>query len=230
MNTEDLLKIAQSSKNRFDMWSSIINALQIKSVAEVGVFRGEFAARILEMSSNIDQYLMVDPWRKLNNWDKPYNKEDNHFEEIYREAMSKTEFAKDKITVLRETTSEAVKHIPDKSLDFAYIDGDHTLRGITIDLIKMLPKIKLKGLIVGDDFNKNTMNSHMGFEPTMVCPYAMYFAEAMNLPFVCLPFNQFLIVNDPSQGYRLIDFVGGYKDLSLKKMLLARQQVEGQHK
>ena len=33
--------------------------------------------------------------------------------------------------MLRGTTTEVIDRVPDRSVDFAYIDGDHTLRGIT---------------------------------------------------------------------------------------------------
>jgi hypothetical protein len=54
--------------------------------------------------------------------------------------MKKTEFASAKRVVLRGRTKEVIDDIPDNSLDFAYIDGDHTLRGITVDLIKVFPR------------------------------------------------------------------------------------------
>jgi hypothetical protein len=49
--------------------------------------------------------------------------------------------------VLRGRTRELINQIPDDSLDFAYIDGDHTLRGITIDLVRLLPKMREGGVI-----------------------------------------------------------------------------------
>ncbi len=95
--------------------------------------------------------------------------------------------------MLRGRTKEVIDEIPDGSLDFAYIDGDHTLRGITIDLIKLMPKVKEGGLIGGDDFTNTPWQHDIRFEPTLVCPFGIYFAEAMDLPIVALPFNQFLI-------------------------------------
>lgn len=37
---------------------------------------------------------------------------------------------------------DAIDAVADGSLDFAYIDGDHTLRGITLDLLKTYSKVK----------------------------------------------------------------------------------------
>lgn len=80
---------------------------------------------------------MVDPWANLPEWNKPFNVSQQIFDDIYREMDAKTAFAAHKRRILRGCTKEVVAGIPNESLDFAYIDGDHTLRGITIDLIKI---------------------------------------------------------------------------------------------
>jgi len=115
------------------------------------------------------------------------------FKDVYAEALLKTDFAASRRIVLRGRTSAVIDQIPDQSLDFAYIDGDHTLRGITVDLIQVLPKIKDGGLIGGDDFVNKPWQDDAAYEPTLVCPFAVYFAEAMGFPFVALPHKQFLI-------------------------------------
>jgi len=119
---------------------------------------------------------------------------------------------------LRGRTKDIVDEIPDESLDFAYIDGDHTLRGITIDLIKLLPKMKKNGLIGGDDFITTPWQHDIDFEPTLVCPFSIYFAEAMDLPIIALPFNQFLIQKRDNASFSFIDITGDYNDVSLNKL------------
>jgi predicted O-methyltransferase YrrM len=85
-------------------------------------------------------------------WNKPLNTNDADLETARRAAIAATTFAASKVTVLRGTTIEVIGRIPDETLDFAYLDGDHTLRGIPIDLIKVYPKIKPGGVIGDDDF------------------------------------------------------------------------------
>ena len=140
---------------------------------------------------------MIDPWRPLSHWNKPANVSASRFADVHRHAIDSTAFAASKIVVLRGTTSDVAAQIPDELLDLAYIDGDHTLRGITIDLLTMLRKVRPGGLIVGDDYFEDPWHHGVAYEPTLVCPFAMYFAEAMNMPFVALPFRQFLILNEP---------------------------------
>ena len=88
----------------------------------------------------IETYYMIDPWRNLADWNKPANTSDEQFEVFHREALERTGAHEAKRVVLRGTTAEVIDRIPDGSLDLAYVDGDHTLRGITIDLVRCSPR------------------------------------------------------------------------------------------
>jgi hypothetical protein len=129
-------------------------------------------------------------------------------------ALGKTDFAKSKRIVLRGRVKDVIKEIAASALDFIYIDGDHTLRGITLDLMLLFDKVKDSGFIGGDDFNCNPWQHGTGFEPTLVCPFAVYFAEAMNVPIRALPHGQFLIHKQPS-GFKFVDPANRYANLSL---------------
>jgi len=207
-----------SSTDRVQLWEKILRTLKAETVAEIGVWKGNFAQQMLERCECIRQYYMVDPWATLPDWNKPLNVAAQNFDAVYEEAMKKTAFAASKITVLRGRTKEVVDRIPDNSLDFAYIDGDHTLRGITIDLIKLLPKIRSGGFIGGDDFINTPWQHDIRYEPTLVCPFSVYFAEAMDLPIVAMPFSQFLIHKEDAAHFTFTDATGHFGDLSLNKL------------
>jgi len=213
-----LQSFVSGSRSRVELWSQIMRAAKAESILEVGVWKGDFAKQILEQCDFIKRYYMIDPWASLPDWNKPYNVPSESFDDIYEEAMKKTAFASSKIVVLRGRTKEVINSIPDNSLDFAYIDGDHTLRGITIDLIKLLPKIKEGGLIGGDDFTNNPWQHDIRYEPTLVCPFSIYFAEAMDLSIVALPFSQFLIQKKAGSSFSFLDLTGDYRDISLNKL------------
>jgi hypothetical protein len=213
-----LQEAASVAKSRLELWNSILRAIKVKAMVEVGVWKGDFAKELLERCDFIERYYMIDPWANLPDWNKPFNVKQQAFDEVYAEAMKKTAFATKKITVLRGKTANVIDKIADQSLDFVYIDGDHTLRGITIDLIQTLPKVKDGGFIGGDDFDHNPWQHDPRFEPTLVCPFAAYFAEAMNLPFVVLPLNQFLFQKRCGAKFSFIDTTGNYRDMSLKKL------------
>lgn len=181
------------------------------------MWKGAFAERILKECEQIEQYHMIDPWTTLPDWNKPLNVGPETFERAYEEAMQRTAFASNKIVVHRGRTKEVIQNIPE-SLDFAYIDGDHTLRGISIDLINVLPKIREGGFIGGDDFASDPWQHPARFEPTLVFPFAVFFAEAMSLPVMALPFDQFLMQKRPGASFSFLDTTGKYRDNSLNKL------------
>jgi hypothetical protein len=213
----DLAALA-AAPSRVDLWSSAIKTAGVRVMAEIGVWTGEFARQILERCPLVDRYFMIDPWANLPDWNKPLNVDQERFDDVYAEAMAKTDFARDRRTVLRGRTKDVASMIPGGALDFAYIDGDHTLRGIAIDLQRMLPKVRRGGLIGGDDFAPSPWQHDAQFEPTLVFPYAVFFAEAMDLPIAALPFDQFLIRNAPEEGFSFTDLTGRYGDLAMREL------------
>lgn len=213
MNIEAIIK---ESDSRISLVKGVLQSISCEKIAEVGVYKGDFAKSILTDISGLEHYYMIDPWRNLEDWNKPANKTDKLFQGIYEEAMEKTNFAASKRIVLRGKTTEVVGEIPDNSLDCVYIDGDHTLKGITIDLIRLFPKVKDGGVILGDDYRASIWQHGFRYEPTMVFPFANYFAESLNLPTYALPFGQFMIEKQ-STGYNFHDFTNKYGDTSVKK-------------
>ena len=219
MHIEDpsFLNPLAGSPSRIDLWTRVIRQTGARRMVEIGVWKGDFARDILAGCSSVERYYMIDPWASLPDWNKPFNVAAQVFDEVHAEAMAKTAFAADRVMVLRGRTREVIDQIPDGSLDFAYIDGDHTLRGITIDLIRLLPKMRDGGIIGGDDFLNTPWQHDIRFEPTLVCPFAIYFAEAMDLPIAALPHQQFMMQRRAGAGFRFIDTTGQYADISLNK-------------
>ena len=218
LTPSDIARLIVGSPSRFDLWVRLLRTSPLECAAEIGVWKGDFAKVILSNFSHITKYYMIDPWAHLPDWNKPFNVDDRSFEDVYAEALLKTDFAASRRVVLRGRSSAVIDEIPDESLDFAYIDGDHTLRGITVDLMRVFPKIRDGGLIGGDDFVNKPWQHGAAYEPTLVCPFAVYFAEAMRLSFLALPHKQFLIQKAAEAGFSFVDLVGTYSDLSLKKL------------
>lgn len=203
--------IAQSS-DRTQLWVNLVTELNCKSLCEIGVWKGEFAQALLQNVPGIERYVMIDPWRNLPDWNKPANRSDVEFDDIRNEALGRVAAFNDKLVEIRDTTKNARDKIEDDSLDFVYVDGDHTLRGITIDLLSIVTKVKQGGFIGGDDFTKTIWQHGQEFSPTEVFPFAVFFAEAYDFTIYTLPFNQFLILKG-SDGFTVKDY-GGYKRLS----------------
>jgi predicted O-methyltransferase YrrM len=82
---------------------------------------------------------------------------------------------KDKIKFFECSSVEAANYIDDESLDFIFIDADHSYESVLQDLTIWYPKLKQGGLLTGHDYymkpveqavndfrSLNTINSLMG--------------------------------------------------------------------
>lgn len=216
LTTEQLLlECVSGTSSRIDLWVDFIHRVHIRTMVEIGVYRGDFAAALLPQCPDIDRYYMIDPWRHLDNWNKPANQDDEVFERFFRETKAKTDFAEARRVILRGKTTDVVDEIRDGELDFAYIDGDHTLRGITIDLLRIYPKVKPNGFIGGDDFTTSVWEHKTSFEPTLVFPFAVYFAEAVGATIYSLPYSQFCL-QKTEKKFAFVDLARQYQNTSLQ--------------
>jgi len=186
--TEQILnRCIANSKSRLELWIELLKQLRVVAMAEIGVYRGDFAAGLLKNCDSLKRYYMIDPWRHLEDWNKPANVDSNLFEQFFIETKAKTDFANNKRVILRGKTTEVINEIPGGNLDFIYIDSDHTLKGIAIDLINSYPKIRNGRYIGGDDFSSTIWQHQTRYEPTLVFPFAVYFVEMMGAPIYSLP-------------------------------------------
>jgi len=110
--------------------------------AEIGVFKGGFSRHIIDRTKPRLHH-MIDPW-------SVWSESENHYEEV------KTKFAAEVAegtAILHKDFSENIaKTINDRSLDWVYIDGDHSYEGAMKDLVNFAPKVKSGGLVLGHDY------------------------------------------------------------------------------
>lgn len=211
--------------SRTTLIQALLAAFKVARFAEVGVFRADLAAHLLAADPAISAYYAVDPWRNLDDWNKPFNISNDIFDTIFAEVSNRLAPFGDRVHLLRGKTTEVIDEVPDGSLDAVYIDGDHTLRGVSVDLIAWYPKLKDGGLLIGDDFSRTIWQHNPKFEPTLVFPFAVYFAEATANRIWSLPFNQFVLVKDGKRReFAFDDLAGKYGPLDLLSQI---QNVPG---
>lgn len=59
----------------------------------------------------------------------------------------------DRVTIHRMKTVDAAALVPDGSLDFVFIDADHTYEGCKADILAWAPKVRNGGAITGHDYH-----------------------------------------------------------------------------
>jgi hypothetical protein len=76
--------------------------------------------------------------------------------------------------------------------------------------------------LAGDDFCPIAWQHNARFEPTLVFPLALYFAESIGSIIYGLPFNQFAIVVDHlnRSTFEFRDLTGAYKSRALRDALV----------
>jgi hypothetical protein len=124
---------------------------------EVGSFKGEFAKTILESWSG--SLYMVDVWRKLG---EEYSDMSN-CDDAYVEAMKNVVGYEDRAIMVRASSRQAAKMFPDQSLDFVYIDANHSYDFIMEDLGLWYPKVKTGGFLCGHDYLAIDWNNDPNF-------------------------------------------------------------------
>lgn len=128
--------------------------------AEIGVFAADLS-RIL-LSRNDLSLIMVDSW-ECHDEDGEYAKSDDFHAKLSQEKqnayyeLSKNRVSTfgDRATIYRKRSVDAAQMVQDGSLDFVFIDADHTYEGVKSDLNSWFKKLKKGGILSGHDF-KNT--------------------------------------------------------------------------
>ena len=128
--------------------AELFNELNFKVGAEVGVAEALYSVVLCEKNPGLHLYA-VDLWdtyfmdsRKLKNREM----QDKCWE------ISHRRLAPYNVTYIRKPSVEGAKDIEDGSLDFVYIDADHTFDFVMQDLIVWAKKVRRGGIIAGHDY------------------------------------------------------------------------------
>lgn len=118
--------------------------------AEVGVREGKNALAMLQ-SMNIKSLYLIDHWKEYTEASGhviTQEQQDNFFKNMSQILYT---FC-DKIIIRRMSSADASDIIEDNSLDFVYIDGDHSYEAVKNDMKLWFKKVKEGGFLCGHDF------------------------------------------------------------------------------
>ena len=116
---------------------------------EVGVWRGYMSYALLCRPDVI--LFMVDNWVGNEEYaDIGHGAKDQ--EKNKEMALANTQYAGERRRVLHNDSAKASLNITDRSLDFVFIDADHSYEGVKTDIFYWRPKVKKGGLLGGHDY------------------------------------------------------------------------------
>jgi hypothetical protein len=123
---------------------------------EVGVFKGNNALQLLQQRPNLTLHL-VDPWavgtadyRSTADYQAMFTRA--QWDQVHATACRRLAFAGDRAHILRATSAVAMTSIADQSVDFVFIDGNHSQAAVAADLL-WSSKVKPGGWIGGHDYH-----------------------------------------------------------------------------
>jgi hypothetical protein len=136
--------------------------------AEIGVEEGLFSEYLLS-TGLFKSLCSIDPWP--NTFPGVFlNGESlvtSNSEETYASAQAKLK-KYEASKIIRASSEEASKSFEEESLDFVFLDGDHTYEGVKLDLQCWYNKVKKGGIFSGHDYMDYVMDcgggitSHFG--------------------------------------------------------------------
>ncbi|MDQ6811903.1 MAG: glycosyltransferase [Actinomycetota bacterium] len=130
--------------------------------AEVGSWRGDFAALILRWVRP-GRLFLVDPWRHSSAEGYERALYGGHadggqqdMDRVYESVLErfKNEIDAGQVVVRREPSVGAAEAFKEGALDWVYLDGDHTYDAVRADLAAYWRVVKPGGILAGDDYGE----------------------------------------------------------------------------
>lgn len=116
--------------------------------AEIGVERGKFAEVLCRAMPGL-VLLAVDAWESRPGYREHVTPE--LWTEIEQDARAR--LRPYGAIVVKARSTEAARAVPDGSLDFIYVDGDHAEASVVADLAAWASKVRTGGVVAGHDWN-----------------------------------------------------------------------------
>jgi Methyltransferase domain len=168
-----------------DERTTLLKLLPQASVGvEVGVWKGDLSALLLQRVRPARLFL-VDPWAFDPNYaDSLFGggsaKSQADMDAICQQVRARftAEITQGVVSIQRSTSVEAAGSMADESVDWVYIDGNHTYEFVLEDLRSWYPKVRPGGLVTGDDYGRpgtwwgdgvtKAVTEFVGTEPVVV--------------------------------------------------------------
>ena len=128
-----------------ELLANLFNELGFNVGCEIGVRKGTNALHLFNTIPNLKMYL-VDPYTEYDSASTTEKKLQGYFKK------AKKRLKKYDAVFIREYNMDAVRDIPELSLDFVHIDGNHEYDFAMQDLTEWSKRVRPGGIISGHDY------------------------------------------------------------------------------
>ncbi len=143
---------------------AIFESRQYRTGAEIGVWHGKFSEAFCLANPNL-QMLSVDAWESFHGYVDTKAKSVEGMQ--LAEASARERLSKCNCDIRKGASVDVAKTIPDRSLDFVFIDANHSYEAVRDDLRAWVPKVKSGGIISGHDYCVNPAKPFINVIPAV---------------------------------------------------------------
>jgi hypothetical protein len=147
-------------KKHYHYMARLITDHRIRTMAEVGVFRGYFCKEVLRAAGGyLDQYWGIDQYAPLVDGDTGWMSRipQEEWDRKYHKACEKMVYFPT-LRIVRRPRVEAAKLFPDGYFDLVYLDASHFYDEVLKDIAAWKPKVRPGGLLGGHDYTNKKSN------------------------------------------------------------------------
>lgn len=116
-------------------------------VVEIGAAGGHFTKQILATWPTCSRLFAVDCWGPFKGNHITNSEQEQRFKQV-----SETFAPHNNVTIVRQYSHVAAAAMPNESVDFIYLDADHSHAAALLDLKSWFPKLKKRGIMAGHDY------------------------------------------------------------------------------
>ncbi len=139
------MKFVKSTLKKRVELLSLLSTDHPKHLVEVGVYKGYFAKQLAEQRDSNSTLHLVDPWNSPQCEGQMVGSEDDYNE------LQKYFSDKGNVRFYNSYSQHASNFFKNETLDFVYLDAEHTYDGVLGDIHIWFSKVKKGGILAGHD-------------------------------------------------------------------------------
>lgn len=144
-----MVKVMRKNCRRWHVLEHYIKKHDLRLGAELGVFTGQTTEYLLDNCLGL-LLIGVDLWEPTPGYENSTHKDNE------TQARERVARFGDRVKFIRDFTAAAASNVQDGSLDFVFIDADHSYVGVLRDIAAWTPKVRVGGFIMGHDYQRKS--------------------------------------------------------------------------